>query len=187
MHPQAIRGSLLLSELVDCSKMWLTSAERLNRTGHLLYTSPNQGQRASIIPPVTGHQRYPELLQWISEDDQRRPSFVETYVGFSRSCSFTQGFAHFSSSLPASLLRSKPSMPTTIHRLVYNVLETAEWTDETKLSPPKKTASFEIVLQESLSSDDLPKEAETSNKPPYTGSKCWKALHTDVDMLMPDR
>lgn len=80
-----------------------------------------------------------------------------------------------------------PSQPTTIHRLDYNTLEAADSTGETKLSPPKKTVCFEIVLQGPSPSDDSPKETEMPVKPSYTGSKCWKGTHIDVDMLMPDR
>lgn len=160
----------------------------MDRTGHLLYTSPHQGQRATIVPPVMGHKRYPELLRWISEDSQRRPSFVETYVdAVLYPFSFARQDCSPSFSLPASLLSSMPSQSTTIHRLDYNTLETADSAGETNLSSPKKTVCFEIVLQGPLSSDDLPKETETPVKPPHTGSKCWKGTHIDVDMLMPDR
>ncbi|THH15179.1 hypothetical protein EW146_g5258 [Bondarzewia mesenterica] len=135
--------------------------------GHLLFTSPSMGQRATLIPPLSGSWPYERLLKWVL-DRKSRPSFIP--------------------SLPSPFLKTPPSEQKLTHRLIYRALPPADFAVTAK---SRKVLHFELTLPQpkpvSHISDGPIDESVEGILDLSDSLECWKGLQTDVDVLMPDR
>lgn len=169
------RGSFLTSQnrVVDLKEILLGGlpAEAVGKSqrlitahpGHLLFTSSEVGQRATLIPPLPGSGPYERVLKWIS-DSSARASFIP--------------------SLPAHFLEALPAQQKIVHRLVYHALPSSIEAVERK---GMKVVHFELTLSDPQLSSEGVDDGSAKDVLDSRAVICWRGLQTDVDVLMPDR
>jgi hypothetical protein len=82
--------------------------------GHLLFVSSSQGQRPTLVPPLTGSRAFPKIMNWMVER-HARPHFVNGYLNPPAS-KYTHSH---SCSLPAPVTQTLSSQHEQVHRLTY--------------------------------------------------------------------